>query len=265
MNHKKLLGYLPRDLVEPITHDVARVTAWAMLDPEKKPHEVVTAQVLKRVFLRWDCVLKEPCDEANSHYKDLVCLTMAAVLHRHGFCDEALTRTALDAVDTLNEHVVLSDNFERNSDAIKALLTSPPTPLVRRPPVPKNLTFWREGDAASVQIGEWFYAIYVYEILGNHEAPIVEIYDFTSRQRPEPEDLRHCKAKGQRYNDGVMHIDRHAPYGLRDVPDRARQFQILATGLPAPRVDHLQPSIGLFAVSDPFTLLQDIQHAFGHD
>src|ERR1700712_224928 len=98
-----------------------------MLSPEKIPHEVLTAQVLKWVFLRWGCVLKEPCDEANSHYKDLVCLTMAAVLHRHGFCDEPLTRTALDAVDRLNEHVVLSDAFERNSNAIKALLASPPT------------------------------------------------------------------------------------------------------------------------------------------
>lgn len=264
MHHKKLLGYLPGDLVKPITHDVARVTAREMLAPEKIPHEVLTAQVLKRVFLRWGCVLKEPGDEANPHYKDLVCLTMAAVLHRHGFCDEALTLTALDSVDRLNEHVVLSDTFERNSDAIKALMTSPPTPLVRRPPVAKNVTFWREGDAASVQIGEWFYAIYVHNILGNHEAPIVEIYDFASRQRPEPEDLRQCKAKGQRYDDGVMRIEHHAPYGLRDVPDRARQFQLIASGLPAPSVDHLQPSVGLFVVSDPFALLQDMQHAFGH-
>lgn len=265
MNHKKLLGYLPDDLVEPITHDVARVTAWEMLGPEKKPHEVLTAQVLKRVFLRWDCVLQGPRDDASPHYKDLVCLTMAAVLHRHGFHDEALTQTALEAVDRLNEQVVLSDTFERNSDAIKALLTSPPIPLVRRPPFDKNITFLREGDVLSVQIGEWFYAIYVHSILGNHEAPVVEIYDFASRQRPEPEDLRHCKAKGQRYNDGTMRIAQHAPYGLRDVPDRARQFQIIASGFPAPRVDHLQPSIGLFAVSDPFTLLEDIQRAFGHD
>jgi hypothetical protein len=101
--------------------------------------------------------------------------------------------------------------------------------------------------------------------LGNHEAPVVEINDFASRQRPEPEDLRHCKAKGQRYNDGVMRIEHHAPYGLRDVPDRNKQFQLVASALPAPSVDHLQPSVGLFVVSDPFALLQGMQHAFGHD
>ena len=264
MNHKKLLGYLPRDLVEPITHDVAHVTAREMLGPKKTTHEELTARVLKQVFLRWDCVLQGTCDETSPNDKDLVCLTMAAVLHRHGFRDEALTRTALDAVDRLNRKVVLSDTFERNRDAIKALMSSLPTPLTRRPSVAKHVTFWREGDAASVQIGQWFYAIYVHGILGNHEAPIVEIYDFASRQRPAPEDLRHCKAKGQRYSDGVMRIEHHAPYGLRDVPDRARQFQLIASAMPAPGIDHLQPSVGLFAVSDPFTLLQNIQRAFDH-
>ncbi|MBA1194524.1 hypothetical protein G7007_16950 [Pseudomonas entomophila] len=37
MTPQKLLTYLPRDLVEPITRDVAQATAWQMLGPEKRP------------------------------------------------------------------------------------------------------------------------------------------------------------------------------------------------------------------------------------
>lgn len=264
MTPQKLLTYLPRDLVEPITRDVAQATAWQMLGPDKHAHEILTARVLEWVFLRWGCALQKPVDEADSQGHDLVCLTLAAVLHRHGFCDDALTRSALDAVDRLNRRVVLSDAFERNSTAIKALLGSLPTPLARRPPLARHVTFWRAGDAASVQVGEWFYAIHVHAILGNHEAPVVELYDFVSRQPPVAEDLRACKAKGQPSADGVPRVDRHAVYGLRDVPDRAGQFCLIASGMPAPSVAHLQPSAGLFGVSDPFTFLEDMRQAFGH-
>lgn len=236
-----------------------------MLGPEKVPHAVLTARVLAPIFLRWSCVLNAPSDEASDQYKDLTRLTLAAVLHRHGFQEQGLTHSALRAIDTLNDQVVLSDSFYRNSETIKAFISAPPTPLSRRPPISKNVTFYRAGDAASVQVGEWFYAIYIHSILGNHEAPVVEVYDFASRQRPGPEDLRQCRARGKRYNDGVERISHHAPYGLRDLPDKANQFHFIASGLPAPSVDHLQPQVGLFAVSDPFSLMQDIQQLFGHD
>ena len=153
---------------------------------------------------------------------------------------------------------------EGTSAAIKTLLGSLPTPLARCPPLARHVTFWREGDAASVQIGGWFYAIHVHAVLGNHEAPVVELYDFVSRQPPASEDLHACKAKGKPNADGVLCIDRHAVYGLRDVPDRAGQFCLIASGMPAPSVDHLQPSTGLFCVSDPFTFLEDVRQAFGH-
>ncbi|KAF0866450.1 hypothetical protein [Pseudomonas sp. LD120] len=264
MNHKQLLGYLPRDLVDPVVHDVARLTAWVMLGAKRSAPEALAAGVLAPLLLRWNCVLDAPGDEVSEHYKDLVRLTLAVVLHRHGFQDDGLTKAALQAIDRLNDKVVLSDTFYCHREAIKALVVSPPIALSRRPATGKNQTFWRAGDAASVQIGEWFYAIYVQSIVGNHEAPIVEIYDFASRQRPGPEDIRGCQAKGQRYNDGVERISLYAAYGLRDLPDRANQFQVIASGVPAPRVDHLQPAIGLYAVSDHFRLLKDIQAVFGH-
>lgn len=78
MNHKQLLGYLPRDLVEPVLHDVARVTAWEMLGPEKVPHAVLTERVLAPIFLRWNCVLNAPSEEASDQYKDLTRLTLVA-------------------------------------------------------------------------------------------------------------------------------------------------------------------------------------------
>lgn len=262
LNHKQLLAYLPRDLVDPIVHDVSRLTAWEMLGPEKDLHEALAARVIGPLLLRWNCVLNASGEVATDHYKDLICLALAVMLHRHGFKDDGLTHGALRAVDRLNDQVVLSDAFYRQREAIKALLVSPPTALSRRPARSKDQTFWRAGDAASVQIGEWFYGIYVLEILGNHEAPIVEIYDFASRQRPSPADLLQCRAKGQRYNDGQQRISRHAAYGLRDLPDRANQFQIIASGVAAPGTDHLQPSVGLFAVSDHFRLLRDIQALF---
>ncbi len=45
MTLQKLLTYLPRDLVEPITRDVAQATAWQMLGPDKHDHEILTARV----------------------------------------------------------------------------------------------------------------------------------------------------------------------------------------------------------------------------
>jgi hypothetical protein len=45
MTPQKLLTYLPHDLVEPITRDVAQATAWQMLGPDKHVHEILTARV----------------------------------------------------------------------------------------------------------------------------------------------------------------------------------------------------------------------------
>ncbi|WP_186308987.1 hypothetical protein, partial [Pseudomonas alabamensis] len=45
MTPQKLLTYLPRDLVEPITRDVAQATAWQMLGADKHVHEILTARV----------------------------------------------------------------------------------------------------------------------------------------------------------------------------------------------------------------------------
>jgi hypothetical protein len=263
MKHLQILNKLSRGLVDSISHDVARLTAWEMLGPEK-PHADIAASVLSQILLRWNCVLDAPVDEATPGYKDQACLALALVLHKHGFRDAALARKAMDAVDSLNRAVALSDSFHRAGPEIKQLLASTPVPLARRPARQKNTTFWRAGEAASLQIGKRFYAVYIHKVTGANEAPVVELYDFVSTRRPVARDIAGLRSRGGRYKDGVDRIQRFCVYGMRDVPDLANQFHLITGSAAPPAKEHLAEPVGLYAVSDVFRLLEDIQDSFSH-
>lgn len=262
MNHLQFLNKLSRGLVDAVSYDVSRLTAWEML-PEK-PHARTAASVLSKVLLRWNCVLEAPDGEATPGYKDQAALVLALVLHKHGFQDPSLTRNALGAIDRLNAAVALSDSFFRSSAELKKLLGSSPAILARRPAAQKNITFWRAGEAASVQVGKRFHALYIHDISDAHEAPVVELYDFDSARRPTAQDLAGLPGKGGHYKDGIDRVQCFRVAGMRDIPDPANQFHLIAGSVAPPAAGRLASAISAYAMSDVFRLLEDIQDSFKH-
>ncbi|MEE1761365.1 MULTISPECIES: hypothetical protein [unclassified Streptomyces] len=105
-------------------------------------------------------------------------MALATLLHKYGFHDAsgAVTARAFASFDELNCDVVLSDAFARQSPAIKTLLQSAPTPVTRRPRIPRTVTFLRPGDLVSVQLADRFHAAFVHELHGANEFPIIEVY-----------------------------------------------------------------------------------------
>lgn len=266
MNHQQVLSKLAADhLVEVIHDDISRLTYEAMSGPKNSlpDHATISANVITQILLRWNCVLNATTDEVAALYQQKTWLGLAAVLHKHGFHDEVITQRALQAVDQLNDAVALSDDFHRKSAEIKALIAKAPTPLSRRPAIAKAITFWRKGDVASVQIGERFHAIYVYDIEGANTAPLVEVYDFVADKKPLLDDVLRCRAKGRRFHDGTDRVERYAVYGMKNMPDLAHQFHLLGSGVAeGPDHRHLKPATGLYVMSDLFRLLSDLRHAF---
>ncbi len=263
MNHQQILGNLSSRIVDPIVYDVSRLTSWEMLGSNRSDHEKISSRVVSQILLRWNCVLQAPGDEVAKNYKDQTSLALAVVLHKYGFHVPSLIKRAIKAIDILNKEVALSDNFFRKSVAIKEFIVDLPRPLNRRPSTQKDITFWRAGEVASIKIGKLFYAVYVHEIFGSHEAPIVELYDFASPLMPTAADLLHSRAKGGPYNDGVDRIERFAVYGMRDIPDMANQFHLVASNVPPPSNDHLGEAVGSYVVSDVFRLIGSIKRSFG--
>lgn len=263
MNHLQFLKKLSRGLVDAVSYDVSRLTAWEMLGPDKS-HAELASSVPSQILLRWNCVLQARDSEATPGYRDQAALVLALVLHKHGFQDLLLTRKALDAIDRLNAAVALSDSFFRSSPELKTLLASPPLPLARRPATPKSVTFWRAGEAASVRVGKRFHALYIHRVAGAHEAPIVELYDFDSARRPSAEDLAGLPGRGGHYNDGIDRIKRFRVSGMRDNPDPANQFHLIEGKVAPPEAGHLAEPVGEYAMSDVFRLLEHIQDSFKH-
>jgi hypothetical protein len=184
-------------------------------------------------------------------------------LHKFGIKESSITNKAIEAIDELNRAVSLSDDFYRRSKAIKTFITTTPTPLTRIPMARKNSTFWRAGDIASIQIANRYFAVYIHEIHGTNEAPLVEAYDFVSDEMPAQQDILATKARGGTYDDGVNRVERFCVFGMKNVPDPANQFHLIASGIPkGPDTSHLQASVGLYAVSDIFRFLQNLQIRF---
>ena len=264
MNHQQILNKLAAgDLVESISDDVARLTSRAMTVPKGTPvdYEQVSSSIISHLLLRWNCVLLAQEDTVSLNYKWTTSVALAVVLHKYGFQDQTLTTNALIAIDELNRAVVLSDDFYRKSEEIKLFISDKPTPLLRRPSVKKNITFYRPGDVVSIQIKDHFYAAYVYELEGGHRAPIIELYDFFACKKPTIEDVLRSKAiKGIYKESGTA--KRYAVYGMKNVPDLANQLHLIANGVPAGPSDKPLGSSMSFYVSNLFRLVDDIQEMF---
>ncbi|MET9083060.1 hypothetical protein ABZX77_14395 [Streptomyces sp. NPDC004237] len=220
MRHQQILDKLAaRGVVQAMNQDVARWTGEQMSYPGRSHAEVQRA-VIPPVLTRWRCLLDAA--DATATAKDVGWVALATLLHKYGFHDGATTARAVASVDELNRHVLLSDMFERQSPAIKALLQEAPTPLTRRPRSPRTVTFLRPGDVVSIQVADRFHAAFVHELHGANEFPVIEFYAGSFAQLPTMAQLadRPAARADARARFGVV--------GLTFLPDPARQVVALA-------------------------------------
>jgi len=265
ISHQQALDKLAaRQLVQVIEDDVASLTSKAMSFAKHDRQLTVEAYVLPQLLARWNCVLHGPGEEVSSGYKDKTALALALLLHKHGMAEPATTLHAVQAIDSLNAAVALSDVFFKNSDAIKNLLASPPVALKKRPSTRDNLTFLRAQDVVAIQLGQYFYGAYVHEINGFNEYPIIELYDARFDSRPAMADVQGLTAWGETYNDGQAHVTLQAICGMRHLPDPANQFHLIASGVSEkPGRNHLTPARSLYALSDLFSLQKTLRKIEG--
>lgn len=263
MTHQQILDKLAAGgVVSCIDDELARLVGWSM-NEEFETAEQQLADFLPKLLSRWNCVLKAGKEEVGAYYKEKVILVLAVLLHKYGFKDKAITEQALKAIDKLNKGVVLSDHFFRKTDEIKAVLNSAPIPLKKRPGHRDSITFYRPKDVVSFQLDGQFYAAYIHDLVGQNDCPIIEFYDQVFTQVPELKDLKNGKARGSVYNDGTARISLDAIYLMKYLPDLANQIHLIASGVEEkPSNDHLEESVGLFAMNDIFRIQNSIRWMF---
>ncbi|MFE7665982.1 hypothetical protein [Streptomyces celluloflavus] len=256
MRHRQILDKLAaRGLVQALDEELARWVREQMAYSVSSYAELERA-VIPPILVRWRCLLD--ADDASPATKHVAWVALATLLHKYGFRDDAITSMALTAVDELNRHVVLSDAFERQSPAIKSLLRSKPTPLARRPRLPRNVTFLRPGDVLSIELSGRFHAAYVRDLRGINEFPVIEFYTGTFAQPPTPAQLesRDAARDHGRARFGVV--------GMSCLPDPAGQVRaIAAQHRQAPRGADPLPGRGLWQLTDILNLQRDLRRLFG--
>ena len=262
MTYQQVLDKLAaKHLVKSIDDDLARLVFKAMCY-EKNDTNQQLLYVLPKLLNRWNCILNND-DTVSDIYKQKTMLALSILLHKYGFIDKNLITKSIEAIDVLNKDVVLSDDFFRKSEEIKKLLTSTPIPLKRKPAFVESITFYREKDVISIQLENKFYGAYIHEISGVNESPILEFYDGVFDKIPTLKELENLPAKGELYNDGIERISLHSVYGMKHLPDLANQIQLVSACVENPPSNsHLEKPIGLYAVSDLFTIQRTIKEMF---
>lgn len=260
LNHKQALDLLnSRSLVTSIEQDLTRLIRRG-ISASPGGSDEVTAQILRNILSRWNCALFAPDDEVTPSQKNLTIVVLTLLLHKYGFQEQSLTSKAHQAIDSINNDILLDDQFFRKTSDLKELLSSPPVLRSRKPTRPADVTFWRAGDLATYQVGETFYALYIHGLVGVKEAPIVEFFDIALSRRPAQGDILGQKMRGVSFNDGVIRAQRYIVFGMRDMPDPANQFHLLGN-VPHFKPDHTQlaPSIGIGVVTDIFRLADEVR------
>ncbi|UII32927.1 hypothetical protein LVD17_03665 [Fulvivirga ulvae] len=264
MKHKQIIDKIGvGQLAQAIEEDLIRLINLTMSLKRGGSIKDIPSYVLPLLLTRWDCVLLAE-DGIAIHYKEKVVLTLATLLHKYGLSDKIITDKAINAIDHLNEAVVLSDDFYRKSPQIKDLLLTKPLEWKRRPKIPKNTTFFRPNDIVSIKLDDKYYVAYIHELTGVNESPILEFYDSVFENKPAIEDITALKAKGEKYNDGKVRIAHFAIYGMKYQPDFANQVHLIRAGNleMIPDNSHLEEAIGLFTVSDLFAIQKTIEKMF---
>jgi hypothetical protein len=222
MRHQQVLDKLsPRDLIRAMDQDLARRVREAMLR-SRWTHVDMRQEVLTPVLARWGCLFD--AKRAPIHMKNVAWVAFATLLHKYGVCDQHVTAKAVAAIDHLNEDVVLSDAFARQSVAIKDLLKSAPTPPARQPRRPMLMTFLRVGDVISIQLDRYFHAAYVLQVHRDRGGtfPVIEFYAGRFGNIPAAEELT-GRGMAREYGRG-----RFGVMGLTYLPDPANQVVAIA-------------------------------------
>lgn len=269
-NHAQALKKLAADiLVQTLDEDIARLLADVMA---RARHDAAiaanpSASVLPPLLRRWHCVLQAGDDAASPLYRHKTAVALAILLHKYGLADSRIADRADAAIDALNEAVALSDDFHRKSAAIKtAFLRTPPAPLKRAPGLPDSLTFYRAGDVVSYQLDGRHYAAYVHRCAQTNQSPVIEFYDAVFDHVPHIDELQEKPARGRRYNDGSVRIERLSVAGMKFMPDPAGQFVLVKACVETPPDStRLREPVGLYAVSDVFDLQDSVDGMFGRD
>ena len=263
MKHPQILNKLAaRHLVQAIDDDLARLTRRAMA---YKKHQSIADElnyILPQLLLRWNCVLNAT-DEVPDSYKQKTEVALATLLHKYGFADTDITDKAIQAIDALNNAVVLSDSFYHQSGKIKNFLQSVPVPLSRKPSLPGNTTFYRAKDVVSIQLDGRFYAAYIHKLANPNESPVIEFYEGVFDSPPTLDALKNTKATGQVYNDGIERISKFSVAGMKFMPDLANQIQLISACVNEPPSNkHLADSVGLYTMRDLFEIQEVIVKMF---
>jgi hypothetical protein len=270
ITHAQALKKLAADiLVQTLDEDLARLLADTMA---RARHDAAiaanpSASVLPPLLRRWNCVLQAGDDAASPLYRHKTAVALAILLHKYGIADAGIADRADTAIDALNEAVALSDDFHRKTATIKAtFLRTPPAPLKRAPGLPDSLTFYRAGDVVSYQLDDRHYAAYVHRCAQTNQSPVIEFYDAVFDHVPGIEDLQDKPARGRRYNDGSVRIERMSVAGMKFMPDPAAQFVLIKACVDTPPgTAHLGKPVGLYGVSDVFDLQDSVDRMFGKD
>jgi len=264
MNHKQLLSHLAAgELQHAMAYDVSRLTNWTMLGPDPVPHPEVQREVFSKFFRRWNCVFDASDEEVTEAYRDTAWIVAATTLHKYGFSTRECTDRALKAIDKLNGQVALGNYFFAHSEQAKNLLRSAPTPLKRRPPVPKHVTFFRKGDVVAYRLDGSYYVCYIQDIHRCNAAPLVEFFNVKLDRPPTITDITGAPAVGGVYNDGIRRIEMYWVYGMRGIPDPANQFKLVQASWNTPPLqDHLAPPVGGGSAIDIFRLQDAVDRAF---
>lgn len=250
MTHQQILDKLDRGITESVTRDMCRLIGWQMLG-KRQPDPVYIGN---KFFERWDCALNASPDEVTEAYRNLLTLTITVLFHKYGYAYPNLTRKAIHAVDALNDAVVTSDAFFRQSDNIKSFLQTTPVKLTKRPPEGRSVTFFRQGDVVSVKYDHKYCAAYIHYNYHDNEAPVIEFYDRVFDRQPEYEQLVDAKAWGS-----AGQISRYCVFHMTDLKDRANQIHLIKACAEPPSNEHLEKTIGHWTGSDIFEIQKIIK------
>ncbi|MBV8251546.1 MAG: hypothetical protein JO154_02985 [Chitinophaga sp.] len=263
MTHQQIVDKLAaKRLVQSIDEDLSRLVFNAM-SFHKNDTVAQFSYILSPLMRRWNCVLQAD-REISLDYRHKTSLALAVLLHKYGFADKTITDSALQAIDALNKGVVLSDDFFRKSDDIKAFIQSTPVSLKKKPSYAESLTFYRGEDVISFQLENKYYAAYIHYIQGVNESPVLEFYDGIFDSVPSLAMLEGLPAKGAIFNDGKSRISLYAVPGMKFLPDMAGQVQLISASVKhKPSNAHLIKPDWEYTLSDLFNLQKTIQGMFG--
>ena len=213
-----------------------------------------------RLFRRWNCTLNasDP-SEKTENYQDNIWVAIVTLMHKYGLNIDAYLPKAFAAIDRLNERVVLSDAFHRQTEDIKAFLQTPPPALKRKPGHRASTTYYRRGDVLSIQVEDFYFGAIIDKIHGINEAPIIRLYVPVYDRQPTLEEVLGSQPQGGRI--GV--------FGLTYMPDLAGQVILLGACQEPPEVipepgSFLALNPNAFIVTDLFKMSEELLSYVAH-